>query len=90
MHGLDLIPGEWEQPGKLNVDLLGEPTQHCSLGSDYSYSTETCLGSNPQPLNLLITGKIFSKETDAHCREPVISRSELHTDLHKCKDFSIM
>ena len=82
-------PGICEQPGKLNLCPLQEHTQHGSLSSDYSHSIETFLGSTPQPLNL--SARVFLlQERDAHCREPVISRSVLHAGSSTGKNFSLM
>ena len=44
MSGHDWIPGECEQPVKLYVCPLVEPTQHCREGPDYSYSPEHAWG----------------------------------------------
>ena len=41
--GFNETPGESEQPVKLYVCPLVEPTQHCREGSDYSYSPEGAL-----------------------------------------------
>ena len=44
IHDLDQIPGQCEQPVKLYVCPLVEPTQHCREGSDYSYNSEPTWG----------------------------------------------
>lgn len=58
-----------------------EPTQQCSEGFDYSYSSKTSMDSTYQTLNLLITRVTFSQRTDVYYRQPIIRRTVRHEYL---------
>lgn len=58
-----------------------EPTQQCSEGFDYSYSSKTSMDSTYQTLNLLIIRVTFSQRTDVYYRQPIIRRTVRHEYL---------
>lgn len=58
-----------------------EPTQQCSEGFDYSYSSKTSMGSTYQTLNLLITRVTFSLGTEVYYRQSIIRRTVRHEYL---------